>query len=83
MEVKIDYSFEDLKENCWEGAISTLEWIEEKGFEYTFMDYLQTAVFCDNIPTLTELNDFLWFEEDYIKECFRPFIEEEEEEEDM
>lgn len=78
MEIKREYSFEDLKNECWGGAIDTLNEIEEKGLDYTFMDYLETAVFYDNIPTLTEVNDFLAFEDDYIRECMRPFTEDEE-----
>lgn len=81
MEIKKDYSFEDLKNECWGGAIDTLDEIEEKGLDDVFMDYLETAVFYDdaNLPTLTEVNDFLTFEDDYIMECMQPFTEEEEE----
>lgn len=79
MEIKKEYSFEDLKNECWGGADYILKWVEDNGVEDTFMDYLQTAIFCDDIPTLTEVNDFLRFEDDYIKESMQPFTEEEEE----
>ena len=31
------------------------------------MNFLE-AVFCDEVPTDTEVNDFIWFERDYIYE---------------
>ena len=68
--VKQEMSFDDLKENCWSGAISTLEAIEKAGLEDELMDYL--SVFCDRIPDITEVNDLLWFDEylnnDFINE---------------
>ena len=46
-------------------------------------------VYCDSIPTETDINDFLWFETDFIIEYlglteskFYGFEEEEEEEEE-
>ena len=59
-------SFEDLKHECWCGAIDTLQKIEEEGKEDELMELLQ-EVFAD-IPTETEINDFLWFEDSYIYE---------------
>mgnify|MGYP001625239581 FL=1 len=63
--VKKELSFEDLKHECWCGAIDTLQKIEE-GKEDELMELLQ-EVFAD-IPTETEINDFLWFEDSYIYE---------------
>ena len=56
-----------LMNNCWSGAIDTLKVIEEYGEEEALMDYLE-SMFDDsyNMPTLTELNDFLWFEDELI-----------------
>ena len=64
--VKKELSFEDLKDECWSGAIDTLQKIEEEGKEDELMELLQ-EVFAD-IPTETEINDFLWFEDSYIYE---------------
>ena len=64
--VKKELSFEDLKHERWSGAIDTLQKIEEEGKEDELMKLLQ-EVFAD-IPTETEINDFLWFEDSYIYE---------------
>ena len=69
MEIKMDMSFEDLKNNCWSGAISTLEAIEKAGLEDELMDYLDDIYYNDNTPTMTEVNDLLWFDE-YINNDF-------------
>ena len=79
MEIKNDYSFEDLKDNCWSGAIDTLDKVEEEGKEEELMDLLE-EVFEGDIPTLTEVNDYLRFEDDEIFE--RLEIKEGEEEEE-
>lgn len=68
MYVKIDMDdFRTLKNNSWSGALDTLKDIEEADKEDELMYFLE-AVFADTIPTETEVNDFLWFERDYIYE---------------
>lgn len=62
--VKKELGFEDLKKECWSGAVDTLQKIEEEGKEDELMELLQD-IFTD-IPTETELNDLLWFDDDYI-----------------
>ena len=79
-------SFEELKENSWSGAIDTLNRIEELGLEDEFMAVLKE--YFDNIeeiPNETEVNDFIWFETEYINEllgrnCDDLFDDEDEEE---
>ena len=71
--------FYSLEYNCWSGAIDTLDRIKEAGKEEEFMDYLED-IFCNEIPTMTELNDFIWFEDEMIYEDLG--IEEEDEDED-
>ena len=61
------YEFSDLSENCWSGAIQTLDTITEHDKEDDLMQLLE-ELFYDGIE-LTELNDFLWFDSDYIFEC--------------
>ena len=68
--------FYSLEYNCWSGAIDTLDRIKEAGKEEEFMDYLED-IFCNEIPTMTELNDFIWFEDEMIFEDLG--IEEDEE----
>lgn len=57
--------FYDLKDNSWSGAIDTLEDIEKAELEEEFMQHLEN-IFGEDIPTETELNDYIWFERDNI-----------------
>jgi hypothetical protein len=72
MEIKEDYDFRDLKNKCWSGAKDTLDMISDNGYENELMSHLED-VFYGDIPTLTEVNDYLWFEEDAIKEALGIF----------
>ena len=63
MYIKVDYDFNDLMDNCWSGAEETLKVIEENGKEDAFMEFLEESF---DESTLTEVNDFLRFEDDYI-----------------
>lgn len=65
--VKDELTLDDLKKQCWAGAINTLKVIEEQEKETELMQFLE-VVFENDIPTMTELNDFLWFEDDCIFE---------------
>lgn len=62
--------FEELKQNCWSGAIQTLEAIEEKGLESEFIELLNDMIqnCFDGRIEETKLNDFIWFDTDYIEE---------------
>lgn len=64
MYVKTEMGFQDLMNECWSGATNTLETIEEAGKEEELMEYLE-EMFPD-MPDLTELNDFLRFEDETI-----------------
>ena len=66
MEIKKDYDFEDLKRNSWSGAINTLEKIEENEKEEELMQLLEYTF--EDVPTETEVNDFLWFDDEFIFE---------------
>lgn len=61
--------FSDLLENCWSGAVQTLQTIIENGKESELMQLLEELTYTDDGIGLTELNDFLWFDSDYIFEC--------------
>lgn len=65
MYIKVDYDFNDLMDNCWSGAEETLKVIEENGKEDAFMELLEMTF---TEPTMTEVNDYLRFEDDSIFE---------------
>ena len=67
IEVKIEYDFQNLLDKSWSGAIDTLKTIEEEGKEEELMELLN-EIFLDKIPTDTEINDLLWFEDDWLFE---------------
>ena len=77
LEVKQEVNFEDLKNNCWSGALNTLSTIEEEGKEGELMNHLED-IFYDSTPTMTELNDYLWFEDESIYDALGIAEEEEE-----
>ena len=68
MEIKKEINdFYELEKMCWSGAVDTIADIQNANKEDEFMNFLE-AVFCDEVPTDTEVNDFIWFERDYIYE---------------
>lgn len=71
MYIKQDMDFNDLMSNCWSGAIVTLKTIEEHGKEDELMVHLESVMSEDigNIPTITEINDYLWFDDKHIFEA--------------
>ena len=80
MYIKVDYGFRELKNNSWSGAVDTLEKIEEAGKEEELMNFLEEEFV--ETPTETEVNDLLWFEDEYIFEQLGIKDEEDEEEEE-
>lgn len=84
MYIKQDFGFNDLINNCWSGALDTLKTIEEHGKGEELMAHLEEIFesYVDNVPTMTEINDYLWFEDEFILECLGISESEEEEEED-
>lgn len=83
--VKRELDFHDLLDECWSGALDTLNTIYEHDKEEELMDFLEVYFAdCDEIPTMTEVNDFLWFEDDWIFEQIDldPDDDEEDEEDD-
>ena len=68
MEIRKEINgFYALADMVWSGAVDTIADIQNANKGDEFMDFLE-AVFCDEIPTDTEVNDFIWFERDYIYE---------------
>ena len=74
--VKQEMNFEDLMNNCWSGAINTLQRVEEEGKEDELIMLLEEVT--DN-PSMTTINDILWFDDEFIFKNLG-IIEEEEEE---
>lgn len=79
MYIKQDMDFNDLMENCWSGAINTLKTIEEHDKEDELMAHLEEQ-YLDETPTMTEINDYLLFDDEFIFECLGISETEEEEE---
>ena len=77
MYIKKDYDFYDLLDECWSGAVDTLKTIQKEDKENELMNFLEECFFEEN-PDLTAINDFLWFEEDYIFEVLEIKKEDEE-----
>ena len=68
MEIRKEINdFYALADMVWSGAVDTIADIQNANKEDEFMNFLE-AVFCDEVPTDTEVNDFIWFERDYIYE---------------
>ena len=75
----------DYKKNAWDGAISTLSAVEEQDRENEAVEIIEEYMSEDRlgyIPSVTELNDFLWFELPDIMHLYDEDDDKEEEEED-
>ena len=68
MEIRKEINdFYALADMVWSGAMDTIADIQNANKEDEFMNFLEME-FCDEVPTDTEVNDFIWFERDYIYE---------------
>ena len=68
MEIRKEINdFYALADMVWSGAVDTITDIQNANKEDEFMNFLE-AVFCDEVPTDTEVNDFIWHDRDYIYE---------------
>ena len=68
MEIRKEINnFYALADMVWSGAVDTIADIQNANKEDEFMYFLE-MVFCDEVQTDTEVNDFIWFERDYIYE---------------
>lgn len=73
---EIEMNFTDLLARCWSGAIDTLEYIKEHGKEEELLYLIEEL----DLHDMTEINDFLWFDDEYIYESLGITEEDEEEE---
>lgn len=60
--------FYKLYDNLWSGALQTLEDIEKANKEEEFMQHLELVFERVDEVEDTALNDYIWFERDYIYE---------------
>ena len=68
MEIRKEINdFYALADMVWSGAVDTITGIQNANKETEFMNFLE-AVFCDEVPTDTEVNDFIWHDRNYIYE---------------
>ena len=70
MEIRKEINgFNELADMVWSGAVDTIEDIQNANKENEFMDFLE-MIFMDREepPIDTNVNDFIWFERDYIYE---------------
>ena len=66
MEYKVETSLENFE--AWSGGKDTLSILIEKGDCDTVEDFINECFCNGEIPTDTDINDFLWFERDFIAE---------------
>lgn len=65
MEIQNDYNFSDLYEAVWGNAEDLLKKVNEFGYEDEFMAWLEESFSAyEDVPTLTEVNDYLSYDED-------------------
>lgn len=81
MKIYKDYDFYDLMDACWSGAIDTLNTISENNKEEELMSLLSLDCFSD-VPDITEVNDLLWFEDEWIFKMLGIDTDDDEEEDD-
>lgn len=71
--VRKEMDFNDFERECWSGTEFTLARIAEEGKEEGLINLLNEYFYCDNnsideVPTLTEINDLLRFDSDWVLE---------------
>lgn len=69
MEIKQDVNVWDLKDMLWSGGKDTLEEIFDLDKEDELMEFLE-SMYADReeTPDITEINDLLWFDRNYVLE---------------
>ena len=67
MTVEFDMTYEEIKDKLRAGAKDTVEELTHYEFVQV-MSILEDVYFTEGSPTMTQINDFLWFERDTIAE---------------
>lgn len=69
LNVKEVYDFNELYNSSWGGAVDTLKTIEENEKEDDLLALINDLLSCyESGLDRTALNDYLWFDRDYIYE---------------
>ena len=66
MRIAREFDFSDLQYNCWD-CEDVLEAVSDANMEDALMDLLEEC-FNSEVPTLTEVNDLLRFDGDWVLE---------------
>ena len=62
-------TFDELYDLCWSGALQRLDEISDLNLEDEFMAYLSDILSYSKDLTLTDINDFIWFDcDEWIEE---------------
>ena len=80
MRIAREFDFRDLQYNCWD-CEDVLEAVYNADKEDALMDLLE-EVFNTDVPTLTEVNDLLRFDGEWVLETLDISTEEDDEEDD-
>ena len=83
MRIAREFDFRDLQYNCWD-CEDVLEAVADADMEDALMDLLE-EIFNSDVPTLTEVNDFLRFDDEFIYTTLgisSPYEDDEEEEDE-
>ena len=81
MWIKKEYDFYDLLDNCYGSAKDVLQMISDADLEDDFMELLD-EIFPDNEdnpPSITDVNDLLWFDSNSVLDTLGIFEDEEDE----
>ena len=80
MRIAREFNFNDLQYNCW-NCEDVLEAVSDNNMEDALMDLLE-EVFNSEVPTLTEVNDLLRFDSDWVLETLGIDTDSDDDEED-
>ena len=81
MRIAREFTFYTLQEECWD-CDDVLDAVENADKEDELMMLLEDN-FCGEVPTLTEVNDLLRFDGDWVLESLGIDLEEDDEEEEL
>ena len=84
MRIAREFDFSDLVNECWD-CEDVLKAISDNNVENVLMDLLEEVVFKSEVPTLTEVNDLLRFDGDWVLKTLGidTYYEEEENEDNV
>ena len=84
MFIKREIDWEYISKNSWSGAVEVVREIERQGREKEAWDvitsYMDAAAVDGDLPTETDVNDFVWFELADIMNLYGDSKEEDEDE---